>query len=445
MAIVTKKQDTWLDPFKERENAIAALRDCINEKNEVSRQGRYCLEIINQLAQNGTHLLKRLPQEVFCGCPEGGRRHVEASALCRAENGTEPTKQDAVRESGYTRTQEIIGQWAERDGCWSDNTDSDQLNRGRSHDPLIDGSEARVYFDESTGYVYKTIDVSHYLSMSLFLDRISIHNAIFPETALSVEGFGIRDDATSSNDFVAVVKQPFVKGTAPSSDELEAEVKRQMKEKGFDCPEDMAGWFYVSESGNLMITDMTDLNCVISPEGNLLVFDCEAYLNINPQLKGKYTIPKLDYDSDKVAYIEMILTSYAPQVVPKTNLRSYLHVNDLKQAESEMKAYGQTITPIDNGSDVTFTLAENPDKPDTVLVMRSSSTKEMLRYHNGKTDEGIQLSKEDMKMLSGGQAVKKGNTVYIFNIDKGRIDTLPRGMRLYLQKQAVNKPKLMKL
>lgn len=45
-----------------------------------------------------------------------------------------------------------------------------------------------------------------YESIQLALDRITIYNAVFPETSLKVEGFG----RTDSGDFSILVRQPFI-------------------------------------------------------------------------------------------------------------------------------------------------------------------------------------------------------------------------------------------
>lgn len=144
------------------------------------------------------------------------------------------------------------------------------------HAKDMDGSEAQIFTDERRTRVYKTIDFSHYSDFELMLDRITVHNATFPETAMYVEGFGVRDNAISNNDFVVIISQPFVRGTKPTPKQIED----GMSVRGYDKSENK--FFFISKLDNTVITDIHDENAVVSPEGNLLVFDNEAFLKLFP-------------------------------------------------------------------------------------------------------------------------------------------------------------------
>ena len=61
-------------------------------------------------------VFQRIPSEVFRGLPEGGRRNVQASLIARTIQGSDKKESRRIHPSGYTRIQELIGQWAERDG-----------------------------------------------------------------------------------------------------------------------------------------------------------------------------------------------------------------------------------------------------------------------------------------------------------------------------------------
>lgn len=425
-----------LEPFTVRESAIAALRGMIDAKNAIKREGMYCLEIIYQLIQNGTPIFERIPQEVFSGCPEGGRRHVEASALCRANDRTEPPKQDGILESGYTKLQEIVGRWAERDGCWSDNTDTDLTEAGYAHDPNVDGSEARVFFDEKTGYVHKAIDFSHYMSMSAFLDRITIHNAIFPETRMEITGFGLRDDATDNTGYVAVVRQPFVRGKAPDTPEEMDLVRKKLRDKGFLMPERFAGWCFVSESGNLFLGDIHDNNCVLSPEGNLLVFDCEALLNIIPSLGGKYVIPPLDYYDTAVEEIQKVIAGLMPVSIPVDVfladgrfIGESLSCSRRNALKTQLKSFGY-INGLMNGR---YVVQADPEIQGNVLVSDKESIRFMLTQHNGKLDNGVTLTPGQKEGMILGKNIQAESSTYRFDLDKGRPVNVKSELKLRLE------------
>lgn len=264
-----------LVPFLNQESGIKALQSFIGSDNLVTREGMYTLEILNNLIQSNygqSNLYQRIPPEVFGGCSEGGRRNVQASLLARAENRSDEPQSREICESGYTRLQEIIGRWAERDGSWHDYPDSDLKKKGMTHVKERDGSEAHIFVDKSNR-VYKTIDCSHYNDFQLMLDRINIFNATFPETALRVEGFGLRDDAIiPSNDFVVIVSQPFVEGEKPTMKQIE----EGMAARGYDRTAN--GFFFVSRLDNTVISDVHDENAVVTSDGKLLVFDSEAFL-----------------------------------------------------------------------------------------------------------------------------------------------------------------------
>ena len=267
-------------PFIQDESAIKALQEWIGEGTAVPRECMYTLEIINNIIQSNNgqqNLYQRIPPEVFGGMPEGGRRNVQASLITRAVTGTNAQEQGRVLASGYTRIQEIIGHWAENDGCWKNTPDADLIKQGYKHNPNDDGSEAHVF--DKDGKFVKTIDFGHFNAFELMMDRISIHNATFPETPMIVEGFGIRDDAINNSDFVVIISQPAVYGRKPT----QAEIEDSMSKRGYDKSEN--GFFFISRLDNTIISDVHDQNAVLckhNGEDKVLVFDCEAFLKFFP-------------------------------------------------------------------------------------------------------------------------------------------------------------------
>ena len=269
-----------LHDFAQDESGIRALGSFIGRDNSMSREGMYLLEILNNLisSNNGTEkVFQRIPPEVFGGLPEGGRRNVQASLIARAVSSADEAESRRVNPSGYTTVQEIIGSWSERDGSWSDTPEEDLLKKGYYHDPSDDGSEARIFDPENGHHLVKTIDMSHYnYDFNLMMDRIAIHNAAFPEMALTVEGFGVREDAEDNTGFVLVCSQPKAVGRTPTK----AEIEDGMKARFFDLSQN--GLYWISGLDNIVIEDVNVMNAVTSPEGRLLVFDCDARLKCFP-------------------------------------------------------------------------------------------------------------------------------------------------------------------
>ena len=270
-----------LRPFLDNESGIKALQAFIDPEGNVSREGMYILNIINNLIQsnNGTeNLYQRIPPEIFGGLPEGGRRNVQASLVARAVLPAGQKEPERVPVTDLTRVQQVVQSYANFDGCWHDTPDRDLLEAGLQHDPDIDGSEAHVFDRSGDPRLYKTIDIGHYSDLESMLDRVAIHNATFPEMAMRVEGYGLRDDALTNKDFVLVVSQPKAVGRRPTKDEME----QGMAARGYVRCDNGFESFYVSQLDNTVICDIHEENCVMTDGGHLLVFDCEAFLKRFP-------------------------------------------------------------------------------------------------------------------------------------------------------------------
>lgn len=411
MAIVRKSNDSFL----QGESAIKALQSYING-TEISREGMYLLQIINSLVHNEKEVYQRIPSEVFGGLAEGGRRNVQASALCRAEGSPDETKQAPVLPSGYTREQEIIGQWAERDGCWSDTPEKDQEKSGRKHQDEFDGAEARIFYD-GKGRVYKTVDYIRYPNLQRFLDRITIHNAYFPECPMTVEGFGMRDYADDNTGFCVVISQPFVKGETPTQEQIE----RSLHERGLVDPAFGMGVIYESPSHNILVTDVHDMNCVLTAEGRVAFFDCEAHINNIAGFGGRYEIPPLQFDEKAVEEIKDFIGSVVPLEVGRDWIRNNISSDWQDDAINDIAKYGQTNGEMKTIRGDWVIIQKNPMDKDIFLVTDTFRLRKMLSVSRAPLDDGTVLSEDDVMKLSMGDIVKNGNRFLSFDLDKGRI------------------------
>ena len=420
------------DPFLVKESAVKALADYV-DGTVIARGGMYLLQMINTYVHEGKEILKRLPQEDLGGCPEGGRRHVQASALLRAVSAPGGGEQDEVLPSGYTFQQEVLGGWAERDGCWSDTPDGDQVAAGRAF--LTSGSEAFVYKGGHDSRVYKTIAPTHYRTMEQLLDRISIHNAVFPETAMRVEGFGVKEDAFDHLGFVVVVSQPWVTGTAPSQDEVDA----GMKARGFSEPQESEGFgFLLSPSGMTMLNDIHDLNSVRTPQGHRAVFDCVAAPNVFGLGGRRHVIPDVSYDPDAVARIRGRVESLLPM---ETSLREFLGTVPAPLRAAAANALRTTrrcegLVPVPGASsaDGYLTVQVCPQDGSRVLVSTPQKIRGMLRATRGAVDGGTPLSEGEATLLAAGKTVARDGLRLSFDLDRGRVTCRPdRGLKKTLK------------
>ncbi len=112
--------------------------------------------------------------------------------------------------------------------------------------------------------VTKAIDASHYPNGPQgLIDKIILHNSLFPETAYETVGFG-KDRGGS---FRVIVKQKFVAGKPASTESI----NNFAKNSGFEKKQ---GWYYTKDGKR--ISDLNSKNVVETSDGNLAVIDCDV-------------------------------------------------------------------------------------------------------------------------------------------------------------------------
>ena len=214
------------------------------------------------------------PQEQH-GCAAGGATNVIASLLAGAEAGSDSQDSSALsdyqRECQFGAQQEaVIEQWAKVVGLWTDCVE-EALPKSLG-EQIAEGGEAVVYDHGST--LIKSIGLDYFIQPIFALDRISLHNTFFPETRLTVLGFG-RD---KRGEFKIIVEQPYIDGQ-PVSDEEIADYMRRM---GFEL-KNPRNWTYAT--AEIYLSDMHDENVIRSNTTNtIFVVDCDIRINI-PELR----------------------------------------------------------------------------------------------------------------------------------------------------------------
>lgn len=241
--------------------------------NDFTPKGLETLDYYADLFISGQCAFKRFsPQEQY-GCAAGGSTHVIASILSGAKIISDSANEelsDIQREFKQAEKQtEIIESWARRVGVWF--SDTDKLLTDSFGCEISEGGEAKVY-DNGVSLV-KSIGLDYFILPLYALDRISLHNAYFPETSMQVIGFG----RNSFNEFKIIVEQPFIEGSALS----EEEISNFVGKLGFEL-KNSKNWTYATPE--IYLSDMHDENLIKSKNGNIFVIDCDIRIN-TPELK----------------------------------------------------------------------------------------------------------------------------------------------------------------
>jgi hypothetical protein len=238
-------------------------------------EGLQKLDQYAELFINGRLVYKRFSPFEQHGCATGGATHVVASLLAgakaRSDSGAASYVDDFKREVECgTQQADCIEQWGRRTGCWTDCVDK-TLSQTLG-EQIAEGGEAKVYDHGAT--LVKTIGLDYFVQPILALDRITLHNAYFPETKLTVLGFG----RTTNGDFKIVVEQPFIEGTHVADEEISVFAKKM----GFELI-NPRNWTYATTE--VYLSDMHDENVLRSSSGTVFVVDCDIRIN-TPQLRA---------------------------------------------------------------------------------------------------------------------------------------------------------------
>ena len=232
-----------------------------------SPEGLQMLDYYAELFIDGRLVYKRFSPFEQHGCATGGATHVIASLLAGAESrsdrGVAPYGDDFKREFQCGAQQaECIERWARRTNCWTDCVDKTLAQS--LGEKIAEGGEAKVY---NHG---KTIGLDYFVQPILALDRISLHNAYFPETKLTVLGFGRTEDG----DFKIVVEQSFVEGKHVS----DTQIAGYMDKMGFSLI-NPRNWTYATP--DIYLSDMHDENILQTANGTIVVVDCDIRINVH--------------------------------------------------------------------------------------------------------------------------------------------------------------------
>lgn len=242
------------------------------------------IEVFSKEINDGTTVFERIPQEQLSGLSARYGFLCQAAIICRGCPCTESESReiyctdDLVGDGKIQQT--LIEQWAKLKGIWFDDSESYLSSISQIRD---DGTESEVFIDVPHEVVRKAISLKHYNVVRLALDRLIIHNAIFPNSPLKVIGFG----NNSEKKFSIITEQPYVRGRSVTEEErLNFMTGLGFKPAGMDY-----GMNLNFKTNSIYIGDLNEYN-VLMGESGIQVIDADCRLNVTTLgCGGTYVIP----------------------------------------------------------------------------------------------------------------------------------------------------------
>jgi hypothetical protein len=266
------------------------------QKTNISKLTDKQIEDETENIINGKSIFKRFSQAQHGGFIKGGRHHIQATLL--TQRLRESSKEDSTEWEA--QAEKVLEDYAKEQGIWKDLKSYGE--------PQAIGAESYVWFDEKSKKVTKAIGTDIQNGLDNLLDRITIHNTLFPATKMEVVGFA----KDKLGDFYVIVEQPFIKAEQSNS----AEVRNYFKELGFKESDayDLAEIEYTNE--DTVLTDMHLGNVLKSTEGTIEVIDGLFYLNHSETGYGSTRVLDNSIESTQTSIQNQ---SVATQVKPTTN------------------------------------------------------------------------------------------------------------------------------
>lgn len=297
-----------------------------NKDNLLNLQG-------NQNAEKDDTVSESVPQGKYgTEAPQNGRME-EAAAELRSR--IEAAARDA-QEAGRTlseRQQEELEQrttesYAKENGVWIPMADTFNWS------PLPSGNENNVYLNTDNGYVYKVNNLLNSRSILPLLERIALHNQIFPESQYELVGFTGFDGGS----VYPVLRQRYVQNATFATPEG---IDSYMRSLGFSRTGEAA-----YSNGGVTISDLYPRNVLKDADGDLYVVDADfkkqAAGEVTKEETQPHLLPKKLYDAyesgdaDVIADTERAMRDFVEQGDRKQTAVTYFYSKDItRRVEDE--------------------------------------------------------------------------------------------------------------
>ncbi len=272
LAIIENTKYYTKDPEHEfHPDQLPGLPERVSQENIHGAEGNY-LEAAEEVARGSLRTVRPSRRKEFAQFPEGlerrrGKNRI-ANHLRNAQ--TEALVKWAIDNSLYIDPEAFNSRWV-RDG----------MRGGMEHD---------VYYDPRLGRWWKRNSAMAHLDYLEYLHRMSLHNYLFPDTALRCEGI------TENNygEMAIVITQPditAIRGTAIS------EVTEVMRRLGFnECKDpDSEELHFINYRIGLRVEDLHEKNALVVQENpiKISVIDPVIYMDTDFKLRRLASLKKV--------------------------------------------------------------------------------------------------------------------------------------------------------
>ena len=269
-----------------------------------------------------------------------------------------------INQAARPLEEAALRDWAEKNGKI---IDSDEFARKwedggeEGKDGFKAGAEHAVYFDPTAQRWVKTNNLEFHGSYLDYLQRMMLHNELFPETAYRLDGF---TDFTpypqpgTEKKFQPVVSQEHIKSLRGAT---RPEVVRDMDKRGFRWIKDDD---YVSDDGSTRVEDLHDENAVVmgmKEDGSPIIAYIDPVIHQTPDTKsarirkvvaadGKQSLNaiKTSKNSRSIFNDPNNPTEYEPTTLDKSESEAGKYVksfDDPREALADLQQRGALISP----------------------------------------------------------------------------------------------------
>ena len=286
--------DNALETGEWNDEAIDEITDLTQEYYE--QDNRFARELERGMSAESRE------SEAYAGASIIARRSSETSRANRQLRG--PFFDFTRRAEERKQIRRSLIPWAKEMGFWFNDYEDEKTGKpfktleqfleNEYGKPAAIKSESIVYFSKDMKYVVKAMSaVASDGDFKQLLEKIELHNQIFPETAYELLGFGMTQDG----ELRCIVKQPFIEGEPVPAEMAEKFLVEHLKAKPTDEP-----FAHTIFDGKVQIKDITDPNnrgnILLGTDGHLYVIDAdlkfteeEAMENTGETITSQSTTP----------------------------------------------------------------------------------------------------------------------------------------------------------